>query len=562
MRELARKELVRPARHSSMAGEAEYAFWHVLTRDVAYAQLPRPSRATRHVAAADWLEAKAGERVEDIAEVLAYHYATALDLDRAAGLVDLASALEPRALRYLALAGEKAMTLDIAAAEVAFKRALELAPEGHPSRAQILVFLANVERTSGNIAEAIALLREGIAAYTSLGDRKAADEAILRLDGVLHASGDPLAGSQIDEIIRRLQPAGPSELLAGAYSTKQFYDHRQPWADRALAIAEELDLPIVRQHALNMRGLRRANGGDPGGIDDLRAALALAMDQLETRAAQAAYVNLSWALNSQDPLAALDVADAGVAFDRSRGAPRSQSGPIRQWPLLALGRWDEVLDAGAEMVRLAEPLGDRWTIRYAGAPMAIVLAFRGRPEASLELARTATDDAYETTGLFALAGVVAHRTLGNMAEAEQSLSDAVATWVDGDDRYHGCDVARETVFLDRLDQLERLLALPRRTMKSAARARTTWLAIAAEAGGRGADALELYREAAAGWLSFGDPYEQAHALLGYGRILDGLHRGTEAVGPLQEARAIFERLGAAPGLAATDALLSHAIAHG
>ena len=84
MRELTRKELIRPARHSSMAGEAEYAFWHVLARDVAYAQLPRPSRAARHMAAAKWLEAKAGERVEDIAEVLAHHWATALELSRAA----------------------------------------------------------------------------------------------------------------------------------------------------------------------------------------------------------------------------------------------------------------------------------------------------------------------------------------------------------------------------------------------------------------------------------------------------------------------------------------------
>jgi hypothetical protein len=40
LRELSRKELVRPARRSSMQGEAEYAFWHVLTRDVAYTQLP------------------------------------------------------------------------------------------------------------------------------------------------------------------------------------------------------------------------------------------------------------------------------------------------------------------------------------------------------------------------------------------------------------------------------------------------------------------------------------------------------------------------------------------
>ena len=52
LRELSRKELVRPARRSSIEGEAEYAFWHVLARDVAYGQLPRASRASRHVAAA------------------------------------------------------------------------------------------------------------------------------------------------------------------------------------------------------------------------------------------------------------------------------------------------------------------------------------------------------------------------------------------------------------------------------------------------------------------------------------------------------------------------------
>ena len=68
-----------------MEGEAEYAFWHVLARDVAYHQLPRASRATRHVAAATWIESKAPERVEDMADVLAYHFATALELARAAG---------------------------------------------------------------------------------------------------------------------------------------------------------------------------------------------------------------------------------------------------------------------------------------------------------------------------------------------------------------------------------------------------------------------------------------------------------------------------------------------
>ena len=73
LHELARKELVRPARTSSMAGEAEYGFWHLLVRDVAYNQIPRrPCRPAS--AAAGWLERQAGERVEDLADVLAYHY--------------------------------------------------------------------------------------------------------------------------------------------------------------------------------------------------------------------------------------------------------------------------------------------------------------------------------------------------------------------------------------------------------------------------------------------------------------------------------------------------------
>src|SRR3990172_5015770 len=41
LHELARKELLRPARRPSIEGEAEYAFWHVLIRDVAYGQIPR-----------------------------------------------------------------------------------------------------------------------------------------------------------------------------------------------------------------------------------------------------------------------------------------------------------------------------------------------------------------------------------------------------------------------------------------------------------------------------------------------------------------------------------------
>ena len=46
---------------SSLAGEAEYLFWHALARDVAYEQLPRKARARKHEEAALWIEA-AGRR--------------------------------------------------------------------------------------------------------------------------------------------------------------------------------------------------------------------------------------------------------------------------------------------------------------------------------------------------------------------------------------------------------------------------------------------------------------------------------------------------------------------
>jgi predicted ATPase len=84
LHELARKELVQPSRTSSMEGETEYVFWHLLVRDVCYAQIPRVARAARHEAAALWLERQAGGRAEDLADVLAYHCQTALELTRAA----------------------------------------------------------------------------------------------------------------------------------------------------------------------------------------------------------------------------------------------------------------------------------------------------------------------------------------------------------------------------------------------------------------------------------------------------------------------------------------------
>src|SRR6266571_4279170 len=117
-----------------MEGESEYSFWHVLVRDVAYSQIPRAERARRHRSAAAWIERKAGERVEDLAEVLAHHHIEALELAEAANDTEQARELAGPARRFLALAGERALGLDAAQAESRLARALELTPADDPER--------------------------------------------------------------------------------------------------------------------------------------------------------------------------------------------------------------------------------------------------------------------------------------------------------------------------------------------------------------------------------------------------------------------------------------------
>ena len=85
LRSLERKEFVRREHRSAVAGATQHAFVHALVRDAAYNLLPRPARADRHLAAAEWIESLPEDRAEDRAETLAHHYLTAIELRRAAG---------------------------------------------------------------------------------------------------------------------------------------------------------------------------------------------------------------------------------------------------------------------------------------------------------------------------------------------------------------------------------------------------------------------------------------------------------------------------------------------
>ncbi len=133
---LERKEFVRRERRPSVAGESEYAFGHLLVRDVAYGQIPRARRAEKHRLAGEWIE-KLG-RHEDHAEMLAHHYSSALELARAAG-ADTASLEEPARLA-LQEAGDRAYALcAFPTARRFYAAALEVWPEDEPQSPGLLI---------------------------------------------------------------------------------------------------------------------------------------------------------------------------------------------------------------------------------------------------------------------------------------------------------------------------------------------------------------------------------------------------------------------------------------
>jgi class 3 adenylate cyclase len=82
LRRLEDRELVLSRPGSTLSGQREYSFKHVLTRDVAYESLPRRDRVDAHADVARWLERTSGERAGEFAELLAYHSLTAAELAR------------------------------------------------------------------------------------------------------------------------------------------------------------------------------------------------------------------------------------------------------------------------------------------------------------------------------------------------------------------------------------------------------------------------------------------------------------------------------------------------
>ncbi len=553
IRELVRREFVRPVRVSSVKGQDEFSIWHALVRDVAYQQIPRARRAAKHAAAAAWIEETAEERAADQAEILVHHYEQALELSRAAG-EDHADLLDQLG-RALVLAGDRAMQLDIGAAASAYRRALELSADG-TGRAAILVKLGNAFQEQGRLLEAEQAYEEALPSFRLAGDDHAAALAMLGLGRALWRHGHTARARDVNvEAIATLE-RNPGPILVAAYQGASAADaiggrseDAVVWAEKAFTLADELGVEnIVR--GLQMRGLARINLSDVHGLEDLREALALAQRLGLGIETAISYLNLGEMVAVFEDLAAgRKLTDASLEFSQRRGLTHNV-----MWTRATLlmyryeqGEWDELLREADEVVHWDRAHGGTQIEVMALTARAPVLAQRGRldeaaSDAAVFLPRARQVGDPQSVGPALIQAAVVSAFRGRLDEAVALLEEfetyAGRARVDVLGGLPG--VTRVCVAAGRAELAERLVRVASNTLGPVARsAVASSRAVLSESHGEVDEAANLYRQAVEGWDEWGSVVEHAYALL-------GLARCAGDVSAQREADAVFERLGAVP----------------
>ncbi|HEX5245867.1 MAG TPA: adenylate/guanylate cyclase domain-containing protein [Gaiellaceae bacterium] len=406
---LVRKEFVRRERRPSLAGESEWSFRHVLTRDVAYGQIPRGARAEKHRAAAEWIAALG--RPDDHAEMLAHHYRAALEYARASGRV--LPEIEDPARLALRDAGERAYALNAFAPAARYlEDALALWPDGDPERPRLLLRLALARYAAGEPAPEDAL-EQARGALLAAGDEEGAAEAEARLSElwwhrgrreVAHAhlqrarelvAGAPASAAKarvLSEVARYQMLAGEGReaLEAGA---------------EALAIAEELGLQELQAHALDNIGTAKLNHGDKSGVQDLERSIEIALSVRSPEAARG-YNNL--AASTDDFARATELFREAVRVGERLGNPRvvDYSRFQLMQNLFSAGEWDEYVPFVEAYLERCDAGEARYQEPYARTTRAMVRAACGDEAGALadvrrsvELGRAAADPQVYLTSL-------------------------------------------------------------------------------------------------------------------------------------------------------------------
>ena len=106
---LSERGLIAHRTESSLPGQAEWQFKHVLVRDVAYDTMTARRRARSHAAVGAWLAGLAPDLVDEVAEMIATHERTAVELDDGSAWQPAERELiRSTAIRHLIYAGDRA----------------------------------------------------------------------------------------------------------------------------------------------------------------------------------------------------------------------------------------------------------------------------------------------------------------------------------------------------------------------------------------------------------------------------------------------------------------------
>lgn len=267
---LRQRDFLRRRTTSNVVGEAEYAFSHVLVRDVAYDRVPRGTKAMKHYRAAEWVRALPLEHVP----LLAHHFQEAVWLAEASGRP--CDIMGRAARTALTDAGRRASAL--AARDTAircYRAALAVCPPGLPDRVELLALLGSSLAWNGGGLDELA---EAIALHLGAGDFAGAAEASrASWKAAWHRGDHAAAGRHLDRTVEFLARAGPGDRVSGVQAHLAHSLTLAGRADEAVTAAEAALASATgedRAIALEARGLARVEQGDRGGLDDLRQAVA------------------------------------------------------------------------------------------------------------------------------------------------------------------------------------------------------------------------------------------------------------------------------------------------
>jgi tetratricopeptide (TPR) repeat protein len=433
---LERKSFLRRQKRSSIEGELEYAFAHALVRDVAYGQIARADRATRHRRVAEWIEALG--RPDDHAEMRAYHWRSALELTRASGSVD--EELVDNARVALRDAGDRAYALSsFATAAARYDEALSLWPADDSNRPELLFSRSRALFHAYEEERREEALEEARDALLAGGDEVRAGEAEAFLANVAWERGD---GPQVrahlaraEELVGDSVSASAARVLAT--SARMFALADEPKAalqvgESAFAMADRLGLDELRAHSLATVGMAK-NDFDPGsGIADMERALALALDA-DSPIAAAIVNNLAVNAIIEGDLVRADELYTEALQVAERFGNRSFIRFVRGnliWSDFMQGRWDQALEHADAFVAECESGSPhalesnvreiRATIREARDEESGALEDRTR---ALELARGRGDPGGLVAALSLSATAAAER--GRLEESRALASEVI-----------------------------------------------------------------------------------------------------------------------------------------